>query len=264
MAQDRRYSSALSGKSSLLRETIQVMEALARASSLEEVRALVVEDNILLKQTLETRRANWEAIHARYLSGKELSSIQTLARLTTSLRPERNRHLILFYELAKSLPLVYDLTVDCLYTLYMEGRSSIDKTDVLAWLDRARADGHDEVGEWSPQTRNKVASNYLTVARDFGLLEGTQRKVFTRLYVPLPTFVYVLYRLRDEGRSTKAIVTSADFKLFLMDQRDVYLLLDEATRAGYVTFQRAGDVYDLAFHYHNLTEVADELTRQIQ
>lgn len=69
-----------------------------------------------------------------------------------------------------------------------------------------------------------MASNYLTIARDFGLLEGAQRKIFTRLYVPLPSFVYVLYRLKDKGRSNKAIVTSDDFKLFLMDQRDVYLL----------------------------------------
>jgi hypothetical protein len=264
MLQKCRYSSDLSNKTALLIETERVLNEFAAKGSLEEIRTLVIEDNILLKQTRRTRHNTWKVIHARYFSGKDLPTIHILARVVTSPLPERDRHLILFYELAKSLPLVYDLTVDCLYTLYMEGRSSIDKTDVLAWLDRARADGHDEIGEWSPQTRNKVASNYLTIVRDFGLLEGTQRKVFTRLYVPLPSFVYVLYRLKDEGRSTKAIVTSADFKLFLMDQRDVYLLLDEATRAGYVTFQRAGDVYDLAFHYHNLTEVADELTRQIQ
>lgn len=264
MLQDRRYSSALSGKSSLLRETLQVMEALARADSLAEVRTLVVEDNILLKQTGRTRRATWEVIHDRYFSGKGLPILHTLARLTTSPLPERDRHLILFYELAKSSPLVYDLTVACLYTLYMDGRSSVDKADVLAWLDRAQFDGHDEIGEWSPQTRNKVASNYLTIARDFGLLEGTQRKVFTRLYVPLPAFVYVLYRLKDEGQPTKAIVTSHDFKLFLLDQQAVYLLLDEATRAGYVTFQRAGDVYNLTFHHNDLTEVVHELTRQVQ
>ena len=264
MRQERRYSSDLSSKSSLVRETLQVMAVLAKDGSLEGARTLVTEDNILLKQTRRTRHNTWKVIHTRYFSGKAFSAIQTLARVVTSPLPERDRHLILFYELAKSLPLVYDLTVDCLYTLYMDGRSSIDKADVLAWLDRACADGHDEIGEWSPQTRNKVASNYLTIARDFGLLEGTQRKVFTRLYVPLPTFVYVLYRLKDEGQPTKAIVTSDDFKLFLMDRRDVYLLLDEATRAGYATFQRAGDVYDLTFHYHNLTEVADELIRQVQ
>ena len=264
MSQERRYSSNLSGKSALLKETLQVMAALAADSSLEEVRGLVVEDNLLLKQTMHTRRAVWEAIHLRYFSGKTPSAMHSLAGLITSLLPERDRHLTLFYELAKSLPLVYDLTVDCLYALYTDGRSSIDKADVLAWLDSARDDGHDEIGGWSPQTRDKVASNYLTIARDFGLLEGTQRKVLTRLYVPLPAFVYVLYRLNGEGQPTKAIVTSDDFKLFLMDQRDVYLLLDEATRAGYVTFQRAGNVYDLTFHYRDLSEVVDELTRQVQ
>jgi hypothetical protein len=264
MSQERRYSSSLSGKGSLLRETLQVMAALAADGSLKEVRSLVTEDNLLLKQTMHTRRAVWEAIHLRYFSGKTPLAIHTLARLVASSLPERDRYLILFYELAKSLPLVYDLTADCLYTLYTGGRSSVDKADVLAWLDRAQSNGHDEIGGWSPQTKGKVASNYLTIVRDFGLLEGTQRKCFTRLYVPLPTFVYVLYRLKSEGQPTKAIVTSDDFKLFRMDQRDVYLLLDEATRAGHVTFQRAGDVYDLTFHYRNLTEVADELARQVQ
>ena len=264
MPQERLYSSNLGNKAALLVETERVLAEFAAGSSLEEVRALVFEDNILLKQTSETRHRVWETIYTRYISGRELSAVQTLARLTTSLLPEPDRHLILFYELAKSLPLVYDLTVDCLYPLYVDGRSSVDRADVLAWLDRANADGHDEIGAWSPQTRSKVASNYLTIARDFGLLEGTQRKVFTRLYVPLPAFVYVLYRLKEEGQLTKAIVISDDFRLFLMDQRDVYLLLDEATRAGCITFQRAGDVYDLTFHYLNLTGVANELTRQVQ
>jgi len=240
------------------------MAALAAGNSLEEVRTLVVEDNILLKQTIQTRGTTWRVIHARYLSGRAAPAIHTLARLAASQLPERDRHLILFYELAKSLPLVYDLTTDCLYSLYMDGRSSVDKTDVLAWLDRAQDDDHDEISGWSPQTRDKVASNYLTIARDFGLLEGTQRKVLTRLYIPLSAFVYALYRINGEGHPTKAMVTSDDFKLFLMDQWDVYLLLDEATRAGYVTFQRAGDVYDLTFHYRDLTEVVDELARQVQ
>ncbi len=258
-----RYSSKLSGKAALLKETIQVMLALANNDSLEEVRSLVLDDNLLLKQTAGTRKATWEAIYNRYFSGKRSEAIQVVVRFAASALPERDRHLVLFYELAKAVPLVYDLTVDCLYELYQDGRSSVNKADVLAWLDRVRANGHDEVGTWSPQTKGKVASNYLTVARDFGLLEGKQRKVFARLYTPLSTFIYVLYRLKDEGQPAKAIITSEDFKLFLMDQRDVYLLLDEATRAGYITFQQAGDIYDLTFHYRNLTEVVDGLAGQV-
>lgn len=255
---ESRYSSNLSGKGALLKETFQVMTALANNVSLSELRTLVVEDNLLLKQTVETRNATWDTLQNRYFSGRNPEAINTLARLVTSPLPERGRHLILFYELAKSLPLVYDLTVACLYSLYQAGRSSIDKADVLAWLDKAQANGHSEVKEWSPQTRGKVASNYLTIARDFGLLEGKQRKIFTRFYTPLLTFVYALYRLKDEGQPIKTIVTADDFKLFLLDQREVYLLFDEATHAGYVTFQRAGDIYNLTFHYANLAEVVDE------
>jgi hypothetical protein len=264
MRQTGHYSSNLSSKASLLTETLQVMRELADKVPLESIKEQVFQDDLFLKRTLATRKRVWETIYTRYISERNPQELYTLARITASPLPERDRHLILFYELARSRPLVYDLTVNCLYNLYMDGRSSIGKADVLAWLDRASADGHDEIGEWSPQTKDKVASNYLTIARDFGLLKGTQRKVFTRLYVPLPVFVYVLYRLKDEGQPRKTIVTSDDYRLFLMDQRNVYLLLDEATHAGYVTFQRAGDVYDLTFHYDNLTEVVDELTRQVQ
>jgi hypothetical protein len=264
MTRTERYSSSVSGKASLLAETMKIMQELAAEVPIEVVKEYVFDHNLLLKRTLATRKAAWEVIYTRYISERDPQELRFVARITASSLPERDRHLILFYELAKKLPLIYDLTADCLYDLYDGGRSSVSKADVLAWLDRVQVDGHDEIGQWSPQTRDKVASNYLTVARDFGLLEGTQRKAFARLYVPLPTFVYVLYRLKDEGQTTKAIISSDDFKLFLMDQRDVYMLLDEATRAGYVSFQRAGDVYDLAFHYGSLTEVVDELIRQVQ
>ena len=101
------------------------------------------------------------------------------------------------------------------------------------------------------------------MARDFGLLQGRQRKTFSRLYMPLPAFVYLVYHLKDEGYSDRAIVAADDYRLFLMDQRDVLLSFDEATRSGYLAFQRAGDIYDLSFRYRDLAEVTDELVRQV-
>ncbi len=235
------------------------MAALAANPSLVKVRTAVIEDDLLLKPTLETRRSIWDTIYTRYFSGKSETDINTVARVSVSFLPERDRYFILFYELAKALPLVYDLTTTCIYSLYQDGRTSVDKADIFTWLDQAQTNGHAEIKEWSPQTKGKVASNYLTILRDFGLLEGKQRKTFTRFYTPLPSFVYILYRLKSEGWPTKVIVTADDFKLFLLDQRQIYLLLDEAAHAGYVTFQRAGDIYDLTFHYQDLTEVVNAL-----
>ncbi|RMF03975.1 MAG: DUF1819 family protein [Chloroflexi bacterium] len=259
----RRYSSGLGGKSSLIPETKTILQTVAHTASFDDARRQVVDNNILLKSTKGNSITIWEIVHRRYLTNKPTSVVKGLGQLSQKPTVDKDVELILFYELALSLPIVYDLTTDCLYTLYQNGRSTVNKSDILDWLDQAAATGHDEINGWSPQTKSKVASNYLTIARDFGLLEGTQRKAFARLYLPLATFVYVLYRLKDQGLNAKAIVTSPDFKLFLLEQRDVFLLLEEATRAGYITFQQAGDIYNLTFHYHDLNEVIDELIGQI-
>lgn len=257
------YSSGLSGKGSLISETELVLAQFLVNDSSDQVRQLVVDENLLLKRTAATRRTVWEKIYERYISGRPKSQAISIARIVHSNLPETARHLVMFYEMAKSTPLVYDLTTDGLYSLYYDGRSVVNKSDIHDWLDKTAKNGHDEITNWSPQTKDRVASHYLTIARDFGLLTGKNQKYFTRVYLPLNTFVYVLYRLKDEGLNTKAIVTSADFKLFLQDQRDVFFLLEEATRAGYITFQQAGDIYGLTFHYQNLSEIINELIGEI-
>lgn len=258
------YSSQLSSKSSLLTETKRIMAELGRGYPPNEVRRMVLEDNILKKRTLRTRESIWDTLHKRFISSKDPEVLAALLEVVNSRLPERDRQLVLFYELAKARPLIYDLTVGPLYELYFAGRSSVDKADLLAWLEEAEAAGHEEIAGWSAQTRGKVASNYLTIARDFGLLEGKQRKRFSRMYVPLPAFLYVLYRLKDEELPPKAIVGSTDFRLFLMDDQDISVLLGEAAREGYVDYQRAGDIVDLSFNYGSLSEVVDELTSEVQ
>lgn len=259
----KRYTSDLGNKTSLILESERILIEYDLVQSARIVRKLVVCDNLLMKGTVSTRKRVWESIYARYFSSKEMAVTNSLARFINSPIPEQSRYLAMFYEIATALPLIYDLTTDCLYTLYQDGRSTVNKTDILDWLDQTATDGHDEINGWSPQTKNKIASNYLTVTRDFGLLEGVRHKSFARLYLPLATFVYILYRLKDQGLNSKAIITSPDFKLFLLGQRDVFLLLEEATHAGYITFQQAGDIYNLTFHYQDLNEVIDELTSQI-
>lgn len=263
MTEKRCYTSDLGNKTSLIPESKRVLIEYDLAKSAPAVRKLVVDNNLLMKGTVSTRKRVWESIYARYFSSKETAVTNSLTRFVNSPLPEQARHLAMFYEMATALPLVNDLTTDCLYNLYQNGRSTVNKNDILNWLDQAAAAGHEEINGWSPQTKSKVASNYLTIARDFGLLEGAQQKSFARLYLPLATFVYILYRLKDQGINTKAIVASPEFKLFLLEQRDIFLLLDEATRAGYITFQQAGDIYSLVFHYRDLTEVIDELVSKV-
>jgi hypothetical protein len=257
------YSSSLSGKAGLLDETRQVLQQIAAGYSLDEVRRMVLDSNLLSKQSQHTRKAVWDSIRLRLPGIDNAERLTRLARIVTSSGlTTQTQNLILFYELCRSQPLIADLTTDCVYPLYTSGRSAITQDDVIRWLTATSAT-HSEIATWSPQTREKVARNYLSLARDFGLLTGNQRKQISQVYVPLPAFLYILYDLATQGLGARAIIESDVFHLLLIDNDDLQLLLAEANRADYIIFRRAGTIYDLRFNYPSIDEVLRHATREV-
>jgi len=256
-----RYSSSISGKGALLDETLTVLSQLDRGHSLDQVRAMVMDHDLLGKMTMNTRQSVWENIHARYLTNGDHAHI--LACMVVHAPDRQTERLVLFYELCRSSPILRDTTIYCLYPRYTAGYSSIDKSDVQGYFDDIAAE-HPELTAWSPQTRDKVASNILTILRDFGLLERSQRKQFSRLYVPLPAFVYVLYRLAEDGLTTpQELLDLEDWRLFFLEPADVVTLLDEAAATGHCTFKHRGDIYSLDLHYPSLEVCVEALTREV-
>ena len=255
------YSSALSAKAALLDETLAVLREIDRGHTVSEVQAMVVEDDLLGKTTVRTRESIWESIHARYLGDER--NPQLVARMVVHAPDRQTQRLVLFYELCRSSPILRDTTIHYICPRYAEGYSRIDKTDIQAYFDSIATE-HPELEAWSPQTRDKVASNILTIVRDFGLLEGLQQKQFTRVYVPLPAFVYVLYRLADDGlRTAQEVLAGEDWRLFFLETDDVLTMLDEATAANHCTFKHQGDVYSLDFKYPSLEACVEALVREV-
>ncbi len=255
------YSSMLSGKGALLDETLAVLLQIDRGHSLDQVRAMVMDQDLLGKMTMRTRQLVWEHIHARYLSDGDHARV--LARMVVHAPDRQTERLVLFYELCRSSSILRDTTIYCVYPRYAAGYSSIDKADIQSYFDDIAVE-HPELTTWSPQTRDKVVSNILTILRDFGLLEGSQRKQFSRLYVPLPTFVYALYRLADDGLITpQELLKVEDWRLFFLEPPDVVTLLDEATAAGHCPFKHPGDVYTLELHYASLEACVEAPTGEV-
>jgi len=255
------YSSALSGKGALLEETLTILRQIDQGYSAEQVRTMVIEQDLLGKMTLSTRRSVWKRIRERYLRDEHHARV--LARMVVHAPDRQTERLVLFYEFCRSTPLLRDVTIECVYPRYAAGYTGIDKTAVQQYLDQI-THAHPELTTWSPQTRKKVVSNLLTILRDFGLLRGTQRKEFARLYVPLPAFVYVLYRLADDGViAPRQVLEAKDWQLFFLDKPDVIMLLDEATAAGHCTFKHQGDVYTLDLRYPSLEACVEALTAEV-
>lgn len=259
MNDNRRYNSTLAGKGAYLPETKKVMQQIAAGKSPEQVRQAVVEGDLLDQRTLESRKTYWGEVFRRYISERDPDDVADLARVVAGCPNTSAVDLVLFYEYCQVDDLLYDLTVHCTYELYQNARTAIDKVDVNQWL-RQQEDDHPEIADWSPQTRGRLTSGYLSTIRDFGLVTGAHKKEFHKFYVPREAFVYALYHQKDRGLRGRQLIESTDWRLFLMSEQEVIFMLEDAANGGFVHFRRAGDIYDLRFVYDDLSEAVDVIT----
>jgi len=259
MDPDQRYNSTFSSKGALLAEAQTVLREIDAGMAVPEVRRAVVEEDLLDRGTRGNRETVWKNIYRRYLSGRDPEHVAVLAQFVARCPDPLAVRLILFYESCQVDALLNNLTAGCIHELYQAARTGIHPVDVSQWLDQQQAQ-HPEIGEWSPTTRDRLIKSYLSTIRDFGLVTGANVKEFSKLFVPRPAFVYALYHELDRGMWGKALISSPDWRLFLLSERDVIFLLEDAANGGFVHFRHAGDVYDLRPVYHTLREVVDVIT----
>jgi len=117
------YTATLSGKSTLLDETLAVLRELDRGHNIAEVKAMVMEADLLGKLTQSTRKSVWDHLHTRYLSDEGRAA--TLAHMVTRSRDRQTAHLVLFFEMCRSLPVLRDAVVGCIYPRYAAGFSGV-------------------------------------------------------------------------------------------------------------------------------------------
>ena len=259
MTTDRQYNTTISGKSAFLPEVKTVLAQIDAGRDPDQIRRTVFENDLLDRRTWHRRSTVWKEIFRRYISGRGAEHVATLARFVIRCPNPPAADLALVYEYCQVDALLYDLTAYCTYELYQSARTTIDQVDVNEWLSRQEPT-HPEIAAWSPITRNRLVSSYLATIRDFGLVTGIKQKEFHKLYVPREAFVYALYHLKDRGVQGKALISSIDWRLFLLSEREVVFLLDDAANGGFIHFRRAGDIYDLRFTYPNLAEVVHVIT----
>lgn len=227
---------------------------------LQQIRHAVLEENVLDRGTWHNRETVWKHIYRRYISGRDVGHLATLARMVDRCPTEAAVNLVLFYEYCQIDALLYDLTAQCAYELHQGARTAMDAVDIDEWL-KAQEPAHPEIGGWSATTRNRVMKSYLATIRDFGLVTGTKRKEFHKVFVPREAFVYALYHQYDRGIEGKDLIFSTDWRLFLLNEREVIFHLEEAARGDFIHFRYAGNIYDLRLIYRDLNEVVDVITR---
>lgn len=233
------YSARNSSKGALIDEAGRVFSALAGGSSLEAVREQVYQGNLLAQRSRQNRERIWASIHQRYLVH---NAVWLTSRLTDAVRsgPYCREFVSLLYLLyALRDRLAFDFVTTVLACRASATRPVITRNDVLDLIKQA-ADAQPHVERWSESTRVKLAGSILTALRDFGLLEGQQKKVLVRPPLPLVTAEALLRVLIREGLRGRQVIEDSSWQLFLLSRADVAAMLAQLAQQGSIRFERAG------------------------
>ncbi|NHN58529.1 MULTISPECIES: BrxA family protein [Halorussus] len=236
--------------STYIDETKTILSTYAECESYEELERQVVEGNILNKNTDEYRTNILREVTRRHLPDKEEYTETPLMQVVTAAVRSDVVDWCLYYEFAQD-PFIRLVTTDFLYPEFERGTLAVQAVDIVEFIESIQ-ENYADLRERSESTINEAATKYLTSLRNFGLLEGTQRKEFAVTYIPDETIAYVVYRLFQKGaNSASEIIDHEDWKLFLMNESEVQRRIRDIS-PQYVTYEKRGSTERLVKKYDSM------------
>jgi hypothetical protein len=166
---------------------------------------------------------------------------------------------LLLWHMTRDEFLVRDFLETWLFDAYDSGTFRIHTDDVEAYLSGISKRGGTTEHAWSSQTTKRVAAGLLKIAVDFGLLRGSIAKEFGSFHLGERSFIYLLHAMRDEKLSPSKLVTSPEWRLFLMRPADVEHELLRLHQFRKLEYQVAGSLVQLALPCATTCEYAERM-----
>lgn len=162
---------------------------------------------------------------------------------------------ILLWHMTRDEFLVRDFLVSWLYERFTTGTLRLRTHDLFPYLRGLHERGL--VAEpWKESTLQRVASELLKMAVDFGLMVGTIVREFTSYHLPDPSFLYLLHAMREAQPNARNVVHAEDWHMFLMDAGDVERELFRLHQYRQVHYEVAGSLAQLSLPCASAAEYA--------
>ncbi len=234
----------LSSRSGLLTDFRRVMEN-GGSEKPDEIRRLVMEENLLARATTSARSKLYKELKGRYLldPGVPLFTLflDEWARVTIS----EEKNLLAFVLLALNDRTVMLTSCEWLFPHLRKAGSDLRVGDLETFFASLGKTSHPEVSKWTESTLKRVVQHYLATVRDCGLAQGAIRKRAHRpaLYAAP---VRLLLRALQIGRFAPAeIIVHESFKILGIAPGEVVGELSELNRQGAISFRQQADVIEL-------------------
>lgn len=240
------YSARNSSKGALLGEAASVFGALASGVPKAELRSLALSGKLLPQRSYSNRRRIVDTLSHRYLAYATPWMLDAF-KSATALGPRSAEYISLLYlHYALRDHLTFDFVTAVLWKQKLDGKLPVQREALLALLDLASS-VQPQIARWSESSRRKLAGSILTALRDFGVLQGTQRKRLASPPLPLSTAEHLLRLLYVEGKRGREVLQDFAWRLFMLAEPDVVHVLSRLAQGRRIGFERAGSTVVLLF-----------------
>jgi hypothetical protein len=230
------YSARNSTKGALLPETRMVFREIAAGRSIAEVRTDCLAGRILKQRARETRRAIWQALDRRYFTWHPPAWV--LDDLRGMVSTDEAFALSAYLHYARRDRLTFDFVTQKLWDSHLQRVPHVSREEALGFL--AEGTSLDRGPRWRESTRRKLARNLLSALRDFGVLEGVQRKKLHPPTVPQRAAYHLFRLLHEEGLRGQALLAAPDWRLFLWNEEETSRALSRLSLEHPIRFERSG------------------------
>ncbi len=255
------YTTDINRVRSLIHETKIIFTNLSENNNLKELESLILDENILSISSLSTRQATYRIIKKRYFSNSNFN-LGLFKFLKSEKIPNSAKNFIIFYRLAKTDDLVYDLTIDLVNDMINSNQQIINSKQVLHYLN-ANEKEHPEILNWSNTTKISLAGKYLSIMKDFKYLKGSKVKILNKPQIPVETILYLIFYLKNTEKSLEKILRNKDFKLFVLDENEILDIINICIKNNLFLLNEEFNSFKEIFEKKNLKGIIDELTREI-
>jgi len=168
---------------------------------------------------------------------------------------------LLYFHSARADQLLHDAVTEILVPMRARGLAEINVRDFKRHLEKWAKEGK-TYGHWSEITITRIAQELLATLRDCGVLRGAVNKEIAPTYLPIESFAYVAFYLRQRQPSGAKLIGLPDWKLFFLQSGGVERLLFEAHQSDLLEYHVAGSVTRLTFPAETLEEYANVLAQR--
>ncbi len=243
-------------KGSMISETYSVFAAWDfERSKRENLDRLRAENFIGARSAAWLRDVAW-VISRRFDPGGRDQSLVILAKQGVSLDEWRP---LMLWHMTRDEFLVRDFLQTWLFDEHEAGAFRIRSEDVEEYLGSIDKRGAKVEHAWSKRTTREVAASLLKLAVDFGLLRGSLAKEFASYHLPERSFLYLLHAMLDENRSPSRLISSPEWRLFLMRPADVEHELLRLHQFKKLEYQVAGSLVQISLPCASTREYAERM-----